>query len=217
MALGVHTLLISMSPFHNEFIPFKKVEGVLEACRATGMGIFPWVEGFLPDLRSFSPETPHSLEEYETVFGPGYLNAIPGRYWITLRGRALATYLPSMPVKPISHILKESGGSCRELPDTSHFHMDLFGGYIPGLCSGLRIEAGDLGTELDQDKYPHLALLFTKGIAGLLDYAVNKHGYEPEKNYVGKCDLCFRIRRYLVLDVGVDSIDLKPIRFYREV
>ncbi|MBN2440283.1 MAG: hypothetical protein JXJ04_03030 [Spirochaetales bacterium] len=217
MNLGVTTLLISISPFHNEFIPFKKVEGVLEACRTVGMGIFPWVEGFLKDLRSFSPEIPHSLKEYESAFGPGYLRSIPGRYWITLRGRALSTYLPYMPAMSTPEIVKVSGNCSAELLDTSHFHMDLFGGYIPGLCSGLRIQAKDLGTELDDAKYPHLALLLTKGIAGLLDYAVKEHGYVPEKHYAGKCHLCFRIRRYLVLEKNVDTADLKPVEFYREV
>jgi hypothetical protein len=215
--LGVHTLLISISPFHNEFIPFKKVEGVFEACRAAGMRIFPWVESFLPELRHFSPDTPHSLDEYEAAFGPMYVRSIPGRYWVTLRGRALLTYLPFIPKSDLPSILKDSGGYCRELLDTSHFHVDLEGGYIPGLCSGLRIEARDLGTVLNKEKYPHLALLLTKGISGLLDYTVKEHGYKPEKHYAGKCDLCFQIRRYLAMEKEVDTADLKPLEFYREV
>ena len=30
---GLHTLLISMSPFHNEYIPFAKVKGVMVAAQ----------------------------------------------------------------------------------------------------------------------------------------------------------------------------------------
>ena len=30
---GLRTLLVSISPFHNEYIPFTKVQGVIAACR----------------------------------------------------------------------------------------------------------------------------------------------------------------------------------------
>ncbi|MGW8161371.1 MAG: hypothetical protein ACWGN1_03905 [Desulfobulbales bacterium] len=40
---GVLTLLISISPFCNEFIPLYRVKGILEACREVGMDIFPWL------------------------------------------------------------------------------------------------------------------------------------------------------------------------------
>ena len=43
-ALGLRTLLISISPFHNEHIPFAKVAGVMRACRHAGIRVFPWHE-----------------------------------------------------------------------------------------------------------------------------------------------------------------------------
>ncbi|MBW2707116.1 MAG: hypothetical protein JRD84_12515, partial [Deltaproteobacteria bacterium] len=33
-------------------------------------------------------------------------------------------------------------------------HIDLFGNYIPGLCSGLAIAIGDLGRPLSNETYP---------------------------------------------------------------
>ena len=38
---GLKTLLVSISPFHNEHIPFYKVKGVIESCRKTGITVFP--------------------------------------------------------------------------------------------------------------------------------------------------------------------------------
>ena len=56
---------LSICAFHNEFIPFKNVTGLLSACRKTGMNVFPWVEEFIHDIERFSRESKHSLAEYE--------------------------------------------------------------------------------------------------------------------------------------------------------
>ncbi len=45
--LGLKTLLVSASLFHLEYIPFKKVTGVVSACREVGIYPFIWTEAFL--------------------------------------------------------------------------------------------------------------------------------------------------------------------------
>ncbi|MDH3837249.1 MAG: radical SAM protein, partial [Desulfobacteraceae bacterium] len=60
---GLSTLLISISPFHNEFIPFSKVKGVIDAGRKVGIGLFPWINDFYKDLSAFEPKTTHTFEE----------------------------------------------------------------------------------------------------------------------------------------------------------
>ena len=70
---GLNTLLISISPFHNESIPFFKVKGVIEAGQRAGVGIFPWVTDFVSDLSQFDPGQTHSLEEYYQIFSRDYL------------------------------------------------------------------------------------------------------------------------------------------------
>ena len=47
---GLQTLLVSISPFHNEQIPFSRVQGVIEAAGQVGVGIFPWISDFISDL-----------------------------------------------------------------------------------------------------------------------------------------------------------------------
>ncbi len=132
-AVGLSTLLISISPFHNEFIPFHKVKGVIEACRKTGISAFPWISDFYPEIDSLDDSRTHKIREYEEFFGKGYLKNLPSRYWIHLGGRALSTFSSVFRRRPAHLILSSARGGCGELTDVSHFHFDLFGNYIPGL------------------------------------------------------------------------------------
>ena len=86
---GVNTLLVSISPFHNEQIPFSRVQGVIEAAKQVGVGIFPWITDFISDLSQLDPAKSHSLDEYRQIYGDNYLVQILQRYWIHLGGRAL--------------------------------------------------------------------------------------------------------------------------------
>jgi len=102
-----------------------------------------------------------------------------------------------------------------ELSETSHFHIDLFGNYIPGLCSGLAISRDDLGKPLTRQKYPIVISLFQHGIRGLVDMAQNKFGFAPAKDgYINKCDVCTEIRTFLVRNNVDASSELQPVEFY---
>jgi hypothetical protein len=213
---GLKTLLLSMSPFHNEFIPFEKVKGVMDACRSAGINIFPWVPEFVGEIESFDLTKRHSLMEYTEKYGKTYLQEIPLRYWIQYGGRALQTFSDVLPMKSTETIVKYNT-SCRELSDTSHFHVDLFGNYIPGLCAGLSIYIEDLPNVLNKDKYPIITTLYEKGTAGLLDLAVNDYGFIPKETYLNKCHLCFEIRKYLAVEKKINSIELQPLEFYTQL
>lgn len=213
---GLHTLLVSISPFHIENIPFARTLGVMDAARRAGVGIFPWVAEFIADLSALDGSRPHALSEFEEQYGHGYLRRILDRYWIHMGGRALDTFRPLLRTKTLEHILRENTAGCsRELTDTSHFHLDLFGGYVPGLCSGLSIARDDLGMGLSPYKYPMLNLLGAKGISGFFDFAVLEYGFRPQQaGYINKCDLCTEIRFFLV-EAGYDrSKEFGPEEFY---
>ncbi len=216
-ARGLSTLLISMSPFHNEFIPFHKVKGVSQACLKTGVGAFPWIKAFYREIDSFDDRTTHSLMEYAERFGADYLRTIPSRYWIHLGGRSLATFREVLDTHDPLTILNKNAKGCAELHDVTHFHLDLYGNYIPGLCSGLAIRREDLGKPLDPTRYPLLTTLHTKGINGLFRVAREQSDYTPTGRYLSKCDLCFDIRRHLVQQEGRPSLELQPLWFYKEV
>ena len=93
--------------------------------------------------------------------------------------------------------------------------MDLFGNYIPGLCAGLAISRDDVGRPLSSDKYPLLNILNTKGIRGLLDFAVREYGFKPRPvGLINQCDLCTEIRIFLVSNGYDRSQELAPADFY---
>jgi hypothetical protein len=213
---GLHTLLVSISPFHNEHIPFLKVRGVIEAAGRAGVGIFPWVIDFISDLSQFEAGKTHTLAEFNDLFGRDYLQKVLERYWIHMGGRALETYRPLMGQKTFHQIMDESTANCYgELSNTSHFHIDLFGNYIPGLCSGLSIAVEDLGKPLSDETYPVLTTLGRHGIRGLVKMAAEACGFSPQKDlYINKCDLCTEVRTFMVQNGYRGSEELKPEEFY---
>ncbi|MBI4977219.1 MAG: radical SAM protein [Spirochaetes bacterium] len=210
---GLTTLLISISPFHNEYIPFRKVRGVIGACERADIMVFPWTRDFYKDLSALDDDKVHSLSEYAAKFGKNYLRDIPVRYPLNLRGRAIETYRTVFTLKPLAEILENRG--CRELASTSHFHIDLFERYIPGLCSGFTIALDDLDEELDFREYPIITMMHTDGIGAFLDYAKREYGFIPEEAYLSKCHLCLAIRKFMVLEKNLRPAELSPHDYYR--
>ena len=213
---GLQTLLVSISPFHNEFIPFSRIKGVIEACRQTNINVFPWIADFYSDLEALASDRTHALEAYEKCFGKDYLKSILDRYWIHMGGRALNTFRSVLPIKTAEQIMDVTRGGCAgDLTDTSHFHLDLYANYIPGLCSGLAIAQEDLGKGLGEQKYPLITTLARQGIKGLYDLAHNDYGFKPKRSgYINKCDLCTDIRTFIIHHAPATFKDLQPPTFY---
>lgn len=215
--VGLTTLLVSISPFHNEYIPFHKVKGVIAACGRTGITPFPWISAFYREIDSLDDRVPHRLTEYQERFGDDYLENIPARYWVHLGGRAVPTFQKVLAHQDYQTILAVNRRGCSELQDVSHFHLDLFGNYIPGLCSGLAVGRDDLGKPLDPDQYPILSILHASGINGLWELAMDRYAFQPSPTYLSKCHLCLDIRRHRVMAPGVASQELQPRAFYENL
>ncbi len=211
-SFGADTLLVSASPFHLEFIPFGKVMGVVDACRKVGLNTFIWTQDFFSLFKRLDPAKRYSIKELEKVVGRKRLHDMIASYWIHPGGRALETFFADgMLLEEI--FLKYSGG-CRELADTSHFHVDLYGNYVPGLCSGLAIRVEDLGRPLNPERYPIISILYQEGVSGLYRHA-SAEGFRPaQKRYGSKCGLCFEMRKFFV-DKGEYLSELAPVDHYR--
>ena len=215
---GLRTLLVSISPFHNEFIPFSQTKGVMTAARRAGVGIFPWIDDFSADLSRLDSGRTHSLEEFKQIFGGNYLSQVLARYWIHMGGRALNTFRPILSNRSPRQILEDNPGGCAtELGDTTHFHIDLFGNYIPGLCTGLSISTEDLEHPLSEEKYPVITTLAGSGIRGIFELGQKTLGYAPKRNgYINKCDLCTEIRTFFVHHHFGGAPELNPGEFYSD-
>lgn len=215
MELGVTTLLLSVSPFHNAYIPFYKTKEVMKSCRRCGMGIFPWIMDFFSDIDSFDDSVPHSLDEYEEKFGAEWLMEARCRYNLTPGGRTLDTYADRLPQIPWKQVLNDSSSRCTNLAHTGHFHVDLYGLYIPSLCTGTGILIEDIGKELSPENYPTLTALYNSGLFGLYEQAF-KEGFRAKDTYSSQCHFCSHIRTYLARNCAEQFPDLRPVEFYSE-
>ncbi|MEW6709784.1 MAG: radical SAM protein [Candidatus Riflebacteria bacterium] len=209
---GLRTLLVSISPFHAEFVPLAKVNGVMQACSRNGINVFPWVRDFYQDFTGFDQNETVDIAQLVEVFGQAYLNSIVQRYWIQPNGRAI-NFLKKVYQMKSSVDLASDRTGCQELLQTSHFHLDLYGNYIPGLCAGLSIRYSDLGKTLNSSEYKLINILAESGPAGLVDHATGL-GYRMAHEYLNKCHLCQDIRRFLLREKGIDSQELQPREFY---
>jgi hypothetical protein len=192
----------------------------MRLARDAGIGLFPWVSEFMADLEQMDETKPHPMKVFEKKFGSAYTAGIPGRYWIHPGGRALNFLRFFNQTHCLEEILDIHPESCAaELSDTSHFHMDPDGYYVPGLCSGLSIRAHDLGRPLSSDRYPIIAALYESGIRGLVDFARKHLDFSSDfvlKNYINKCDLCSQIRATLARKNICGPDELKPNGFYAQ-
>ena len=184
----------------------------MEACIKSGMRVFPWIMEFYSEIDALDDQRPHPFSDYMNSYGQGYIEQLPMRYWTHFGGRAVQTYKNVLPLKPLEMILDSP--ACRELQNTTHFHIDLFGNYVPGLCTGLAIDMEDLVKKLDESKYPFLNVLYHDGISGFLKYAHKEYHFKPQPEYLNKCDLCNDIRSFLVNECQINSHELEPKGYY---
>jgi uncharacterized Fe-S cluster-containing radical SAM superfamily protein len=209
---GLTRLLVSIDPFHNSSIPFQRVLTAMAACQAEGMGVFPWQMEFAEDIQRLDPARPHSLEEYATVFGRDYAMQVFRRYGLTFGGRAAIRFRDRLGKMPASRIVTQPS-PCRRLAETSHFHIDHAGRYIPGLCTGFAIPVAALGRPLTD--YPLLSLLYRDGIGALRTLTISDFGYKDrDDGYCQACDLCLDIRRHIVRTSPKAFPELGPEGFY---
>lgn len=213
---GLKRLLVSISPYHNAAIEFYKTLGVIQAAQNKWIEVIPWTGDFINDLSLLDHRVPHSLDEYMQAFGENYKITLLSKYWTHLGGRALMSFRNDLARYTADEVLAQHTESCHnELANTSHFHIDLFGNYIPGLCSGLAISMEDLGKPLSGSRYPIITALDKSGILGLYELAGQQAGYTPLRNrYINKCDLCTEIRFFL-FQAGWKN-ELLPEGFYTE-
>lgn len=193
---GLDCILVSLSPFHAEFVAPQRTQNAIRAAnRVLPSGAFVWLPEFQPDLDGFSPEKPISFSKLLQKNRAGYALELTARYGLVLGGRAgrfAAHHFKAVPWRKLNNATLCQ----RRLADTSHFHVDCNGDYVPGLCAGLVLPLDKLPGTIDLAPYPVLEALVEGGAVGLAQFAA-QHGFEPLAHYASQCDLCTHVRTHL--------------------
>lgn len=212
--LQVEQLLISISPFHNEFVKLANTKQLIKYCQMYDIKVLPWKAMYLKKLGALDINFVHKLSEHYMNLNCEQLTKIMDFYEITMRGRMLNSFAHYYPQKSTMEILKENQGSCNELLDDQYFHVDLYGNFQPD-CPGLSVSYIDIGKPLNAEKYPFYTTLLSGGIKKLYEFAVCEYSFKATDKYFSKCHLCYDIRRFLVIQKNVKSSDLQPLCFYK--
>ncbi|MBS7642034.1 MAG: hypothetical protein QW374_00230 [Candidatus Bathyarchaeia archaeon] len=217
---GLHGILISVNPFMLEYVDFRNVKRCLRIAlnifgSSNTMVYHPY---FYKQAENMNIEGKMAFDEYLRIaLSKGYsLTDIFNPYILLPMGRLCYQLNRFYDRKDAKFYIGEE--CLDELTRPWHIHMDCYGNYIPGYCSGISIgsvwsinEMIEVGVDLS-DK-PVIEAL-SKGIGELYRLAIEGYGYKPlNEGYISKCHLCLDIRRYLALDVGGFK-DLQPVEFY---
>lgn len=210
---GLDCVLVSVSPFHAEFIPFAKTLVLIEqAQQILRNGAFVWIADFIDELRRVAGSGRLDFDSWIAAAGDSYAREVAARYSLVLAGRAgryVAAHGVRLPWQSVSR-----KAPCRgRLLDTSHFHVDGRGMYVPGLCAGLQLPLSEVPGPIDGAAYPLLQLLLDKGPRALVEMALPM-GFTPASGYSGCCDLCTHVRSFLFAQ-GEFS-ELGPAGFYHD-
>jgi len=201
---GADTLCISLDPFHVEYVPYALPLRLAEICRRNHFGYFLWQERFLRSLSQVDSDRVHNREALEAQISSSYIYETARSYGINMGGRAVN--IAGEYIKPVPTDKLLDGKPCTNLFSTDHFHVDMYGKFIPPGCTGIAIPLDEAIEGIPSGKYPAFEALFTSGVKGLLAFAQGK-GFEPETEYTSSCALCFYIRKWLSENDNCPELD----------
>lgn len=211
--LGLSCLLVSLSPFHAEYIPLRKTYAAIKAAhQVLPQWAFVWKSLFVQDLDSEPTEQLLDLDAFLDRRPADYALRLAQRYSLVAAGRAgrfLAARGQHIPWQKAA----DSALCQNRLTDTNHFHVDCQGNYIPGLCAGLQLPFIDLPGSVDPERFPLLSLLAKSGPRAAVELA-RKFGFIPSKTYSSSCDLCTELRFFLATHTPGTFPELGPTSFY---
>ena len=215
---GADTLCISVDPFHAEYVPYAAPLRLAEWCKRYGFGYFLWQERFLPMLKNLPGDKSHNRAALEKGISKDYIRKTALAYGLSYGGRAVNIAEEYFPPKPITEVTKSK--PCTGLLSTNHFHVDMYGRFIPPGCTGIAIPLEEGIKGIPAGKYPAFEALLNGGVAALLEYAKNR-GFAPNpEGYATDCVLCFYIRQWLSQQGGCPELDMEhyeeSLMYYRD-
>ena len=223
IAVGAECLLISIDPFHNEFVPYSRVKNLIKCCDKNGMGTFLWQAKFERIVRKLDENETHSLEEYIQKFGNDFTEKIAESYGLNFNGRALRIIEKSLkfPMYSCEHFLLNETKCAVSIKSLHHFHVDLNEDFIPPSCNGFRVNVFDLcGKGLDPDKYLNFMAVADGGLNALHRRAQDVGFIPKSEGYASKCAFCFDMKKYIcdsvMFQTETEPCDIGPSGFFEE-
>jgi organic radical activating enzyme len=193
---SVNALCISIDPYHAEFIPYGAPLSLVKHCKKTRMDYFLWRGESLSILSGLDSEKKHSRHDMEKLLSQDYIGKTARQFGIAYGGRAVNIEKEFGVLLPAENFTGQIS-PCHNLLSTNHFHVDKDVYFIPPGCTGIRIPLAEAAFGIPESKYPIFEVLYNKGVAGLLEFAL-QYGFLPDNTgYPSKCNLCFHIRHFL--------------------
>jgi hypothetical protein len=215
---GLPGVLVSVSMFHNEFVPFARTRNAVEAAHSVfgRHNVFVWLPHLYEALaRNPDPDRTHSLESFcERAGLADRWDVLPRLYSLIPGGRvpkALRKCYEPKSAEAFQNL------RCRgQLTSTSHFHVDPHGNLFTGLCAGIvAADVDDLHPGINETTHPVFTTLCDGGPHALMRMAAAEHGYaEKPEGYIGECDLCLDVRTFMRSRSAY--VELEPDAFYSE-
>jgi hypothetical protein len=221
---GLDCLLISISPFHNEFISVHQIKRIINEIEAIfgQRGVFPWHPGYLPFLEKGDTDKPVLLDNYFSSCSLSeILHQLTSVMYIHPGGRGAYLLAEHLPLRPAEELLSKT---CAEnLASPVHAHIDYQGNYLAGFCSGIRI-GNQTGLELNRlytegirlNRYPLLDRLVNGGLKELFDQGMKSEFLPDPQGYVSACHLCLDLRLHFFFQ-DKPYEELYPHFFYEDL
>ncbi len=217
---GLPAILISVSPFHNEFIPFERTERAIRIAREIygPYNVLIYTAFFYSQLQDFNPQYTMPFNRYlNTVGSEAAAASFIQHYGLIPNGRAASRLNFLFQKRPAEAVCDQN--CLAELTNPEHIHIDPYGNYIAHFCTGISLgDSNDLGLlfgGIALPSRPLIETLVTSGVAGLLKLARDQFDFQPNpEGYIAKCHLCQDIRHHIVQRTDQFE-ELAPLEFYR--
>lgn len=219
---GLPGLLVSVSPFHLEFVSMDRVNRAVRIGREVfGPGsVLIYTDNYYQQFQELNPKQTVPFDEYlEAVGEDRAASEMVYAYSLIPGGRAAVKLARLFTHHPASHYFGET--CVGELSSPHHIHIDPEANYIAGLCAGLTLgdarRLHEIYEGIDLSSRPVLRHLVEGGIESLFHWARSEAEYtESPLGYIAKCHLCLDIRRHLVRK-KLRFEELAPRAFYDEL
>ena len=202
---GADRLLISLDPFHAEYVPIGLPLRLVEICENVNFKYILWKREFKTMLADVNQNKIHSRIELEQLISPQYILETAKMYGLDKAGRAFNILNEYTTLKPVNEIVAKSH-SCRNLLKVGALHVDLYERYLVTGCPDISLPLIEAIEGIPKGRYSVFEALSSNGAAGLLKYAQGL-GFEPDTEYSSSCALCFNIRLWLSENHNCPELD----------